>query len=126
MSQQFDVLVVEDEPVVLRAAERILHTEDLTTESALDAESAVERLSRNNFQVVLSDLMLPGSSGFDLIDRVREHDSSAQFIVITGYATIENALESFVRGAFDFIPKPFDPGELLGVVHRAIRFRKRT
>lgn len=126
MSKQFDVLVVEDEPVVLKAAERILRTNELTTEYASDAESAVDRLSTNQYRVVLSDLKLPGSSGFDLIDRVNESDPTAQFIVITGYATIENALEAFRLGAFDFIPKPFDPGELLGVVCRALRFREQT
>ena len=126
MSRQFDVLVVEDESVVLKAAERILGTNDLTAEWASDAESAVERLSTNQYKVVLSDLKLPGASGFDLIDRVKENDPTAQFIVITGYATIENALEAFRLGAFDFIPKPFDPGELLGVVTRALRFRERS
>lgn len=126
VSKQFDVLVVEDEPVVLRAAKRILRADDLTTEYAVDAESAVERLSTHHYKVVLSDLKLPGASGFDLIDRVKESDPTAQFIVITGYATIENALEAFRLGAFDFIPKPFDPSELLGVVSRALRFRERS
>lgn len=125
MSRQFDVLVIEDEPVVLKAAERILRTAELTAEWASDAESAAERLSTSQYKVVLSDLMLPGASGFDLIDSVKASDPTAQFIVITGYATIENALEAFRLEAFDFIPKPFDPGELLGVVTRALRYRER-
>jgi len=126
VKKQFDILVVEDEPVVLKAAERILGADDLTIECAVDAESAVERLSTNHYKVVLSDLKLPGSSGFELIARVNDSDPTTQFIVITGYATIENALEAFRLGAFDFIPKPFDPSELLGVVSRALRFRERS
>jgi glycine cleavage system H protein len=74
--------------------------------------------------VVISDLMLPGGSGFDVIELARSRSPATQVIVITGYATLDNAIRSFTLGAFDVIPKPFDVGELLGVVCRALRFRE--
>ena len=118
-----DVLIVEDEPVVLEAAERVLGRAGITTDSAHDVDSALAKMRADTFKIVLCDLKLPGASGFDLFDHVHIPATPPEIVMITGYATLENALESFRLGAFDFIPKPFEPSELLGVVRRALRFR---
>lgn len=125
MRSGFDVLLVEDEPVVREAAARILRPEGLTLDRVEDVDGALARLRKADYRVVLSDLMLPGFSGFDLLDRVTGERPQLPVILITGYATIENALAAFKRGAFDFLPKPFDVAELLGVVRRAIRATER-
>ncbi len=119
---QTDVLIVEDEPVVQMAAQRVLNRAGITTDSAVDVDSAIAKMRADTYKLVLCDLKLPGSSGFELIDHTRTLTAAPEIVMITGYATLENALESFQLGAFDFIPKPFDPRELLGVVRRAIRF----
>lgn len=119
---QTDVLIVEDEPVVQIATERVLNRAGITTDLASDADVARTKLQAGTFKLVLCDLKLPGASGFDLIDLAMALSAPPEIVMITGYATLENALESFQLGAFDFIPKPFDPRELLGVVRRAIRF----
>lgn len=121
MSPAFDVLLVEDEPVVREAAARILRPEGLTVDRVEDVAGALGRLRRAEHRVVLCDLMLPGFSGFDLLERVAGERPQLPVILITGYATIENALAAFKKGAFDFLPKPFDVPELLGVVRRAIQ-----
>jgi len=121
MSAEFDVLLVEDEPVVREAAARILRPEGITVDRAEDVEGALGRLRRSRHRLVLSDLMLPGFSGFDLLERLAEERPELPVIVLTGYATIENALAAFKKGAFDFLPKPFDVPELLGLVRRALR-----
>jgi glycine cleavage system H lipoate-binding protein/CheY-like chemotaxis protein len=90
-----------------------------------EVADAVARLRQTDYRVVLSDLMLPGFSGFDLLDRVASDRPSVPVVLITGYATIENALHAFERGAFDFLPKPFDVAELLGVTRRALRASER-
>jgi CheY-like chemotaxis protein/glycine cleavage system H lipoate-binding protein len=122
MSDELDILVIEDELVVQEAADRVLRLEGLGVDRAMDSESAVDMVRRNEYKVILSDLMLPGASGFDIIELINTTRPAAQVIVITGYATLENAVRSFQLGVFDFIPKPFDFGELLGVVRRALRY----
>lgn len=120
---QTDVLIVEDEPVVQMAAERVLNRAGITTDSTPEMETAIAKLRADIYKLVLCDLKLPGASGFELFDHARALASPPEIVMVTGYATLENALESFQLGAFDFIPKPFDARELLGVVRRAIRFR---
>lgn len=119
MSELREILVVEDEQVVLEAARRILAGEGIGVDLAADGGRAAEALRQHPYRVVLCDLMLPGSSGFTLLEQSRPSPAT-QFVVITGFATLENAIESFRRGAFDFLPKPFEADELLGVVRRAL------
>jgi CheY-like chemotaxis protein/glycine cleavage system H lipoate-binding protein len=119
---QTDVLIVEDEPVVQEAAERVLSRAGITTDSAVDVDTALAKLRADTYKLLLCDLKLPGASGFELFDHVHALAAPPEIVMITGYATLENALESFQLGAFDFIPKPFEPRELLGAVRRAIRF----
>jgi CheY-like chemotaxis protein/glycine cleavage system H lipoate-binding protein len=126
MKEWLDVLIIEDEPVVQRATERILGPEGIDIDQAFDAETAAAKLRQNRYKVVLSDLMLPGSSGFAMMELARAEEPATQVIMITGYATLEHAIQSFNLGAFDFIPKPFDVPELLGVVRRALRFFDNT
>lgn len=121
MTPGFDVLLVEDDPVVHEAAARILSLEGLTVDRTEDVSTAVARLRAAEYRMILSDLMLPGFSGFDLLDRLANDRPQLPVVLITGYATIENALHAFKHGAFDFLPKPFDVAELLGVVRRALR-----
>lgn len=120
MSASYDVLLVEDEPVVREAATRILRPEGISVDRVEDVTGALGRIRKAEHRVVLCDLMLPGFSGFDLLERVAGEKPQLPVILITGYATIENALASFRKGAFDFLPKPFDVPELLGVVRRAL------
>lgn len=121
---EIDVLLAEDESVVCRAAERILGSEGLRVESASSSGEARERLLQRAYRVLLCDLMLPGGSGFEVVELARTHQPDLQTIVITGFATADNALRAFAEGVFDFLPKPFDWNELLGVVDRALRFRE--
>jgi PAS domain S-box-containing protein len=80
----------------------------------------LELLKNDNFQILLLDLMMPGISGMEVLKAVQETHPDLLVIVITGYATIENAVEGMKNGAYDFIPKPFTPDQLRIVVRRAI------
>lgn len=120
MTTRFDILLVEDDPVVREAAARILQDARLQVDRAEDVESAVAALRESEHSVILADLMLPGFSGFDLLERVAHDRSRLPVVLITGYATIDNALRAFKSGAFDFLPKPFDVAELMGVTRRAL------
>lgn len=122
MAESPTVLIVEDEPVVLKVAGMALAAAGITFAKATDVAGARERIATTPFKVVLTDLKLPGESGLELLRSTRELATPPEVIVITGYATTENALLSFELGAFDFIPKPFDAEELTSVTERALRF----
>lgn len=125
MGSEFDILVVEDEPVVVEAARKILTAEGFKVDAVQDGESVIQKLKeQNHYKLILSDLMLPKLSGFDLLAQVKKTHPEIPIIVITGYATLDNAITSFKMGAFDFIPKPFDVEELLAVVQRALNYKK--
>jgi CheY-like chemotaxis protein len=121
MNEQFDILIVENEQVIVEAARKILIPESLIIDEASSSEIALEKLQQNKYKLIISDLMLPRISGVDLIKKVKDNDPEIPIIIITGYAMLENAVKCFKLGAFDFIPKPFDIEELLGVVYRAMK-----
>ena len=121
-----DVLLAEDEPVVCRAVERILGSTGLTAEVTGTLVETLDRLRTTAFQILICDLMLPDGSGFEALAAARNRQPDLQTIVITGFATANNAVRSLARGAFDYLPKPFDPTELLGVVDRALHYRSRV
>lgn len=125
MREQADVLIVEDEAVVRGAARRILADEGLSVAQAETGPAALQALESLSCRLVLCDLMLPDVSGFELIPRLVERAPETPVVVITGYATVRNALEVFALGSFDFLPKPFDVPELVGVVRRGLRYRDR-
>jgi CheY-like chemotaxis protein/glycine cleavage system H lipoate-binding protein len=122
MMESREILIVEDEPVVLESARRILEAEGLSVDLASDAATAFDLLRKGPYKVVLCDLMLPGSSGFRILESLQRDYPGTESITITGYATREHAIESFRLGVFDFLPKPFDVDELLAVVTRALFF----
>ncbi len=117
-----EVLIVEDEAVVLLVAGKALAAHDISCAESRDFEGAAAQLSSSSFKVVLTDLKLPGTSGFEVIRLAAALSPPPPVITVTGYATIETILESFRLGSFDFLPKPFDVDELMSVVERAMHF----
>ncbi|MFZ5518931.1 MAG: response regulator [Candidatus Zhuqueibacterota bacterium] len=120
------ILLVEDELVVAEAARRILSVEGFHVDMAQSAEGAFDKLDKNQYQLILSDLMLPGKSGIEVIEYARKLNATIPIIIITGYASHANAVKIFRTGAFDCIPKPFDFEELAGVIFRAKKFSERA
>lgn len=121
---EHDILIVDDEPVVTGAARRILGAEGYSLDLAVDRQTCLERVRSNRYRLVLCDLMLPGVRGFELVSELQEHQPGVPVVMISGYATSQNAVGAFKTGAFDFIPKPFDMAELLGVTRRALDFER--
>ncbi|PJB42414.1 MAG: hybrid sensor histidine kinase/response regulator, partial [Deltaproteobacteria bacterium CG_4_9_14_3_um_filter_44_9] len=76
-----------------------------------------------SFDILLLDLMMPGISGMEVLDAIHSIDRSLIVIVITGYATVESAVEAMKKGAYDFIAKPFTPDQLRIVVRRGVEKR---
>ena len=117
---RLNVLVVDDEEHIRMAVERILRRLDCGVLQAPNGERALAVLQEHDVAVVLLDLKMPGMDGMEVHSRIREAGYNVQVIIITGYATLETAIEAMKQGAFDFIPKPFDKDHLALVVDRAL------
>jgi CheY-like chemotaxis protein/glycine cleavage system H lipoate-binding protein len=122
MAEKQKVLVVDDEPVIIESAKKVLGTEGFAVRAATDAETALDMLHAETPDLILIDLKLPNLSGMELLEIVQKEFPQIAAIVTTGYTTVDNAVESLQKGAFDFLPKPFSFDELLGIVQRACRF----
>ncbi|MGA7105052.1 MAG: response regulator [Candidatus Deferrimicrobiaceae bacterium] len=113
------LLVVDDEQDIRDASERILSRIGYQVQKASRGDEALDILNKNSIDIVLLDLKMPGMDGMEVLARIRERSTEIQVIVITGYATVETAIEAMKQGAYDFIPKPFEPDQLRIVVNRA-------
>ena len=123
-SQEYRVLVVDDERDIRDGSERILTRKGYKVTTASNGEEALERVKETEFAIVLLDLKMPGMDGLEVLRLIRESHPETLVIVITGYATIETAIEAMKRGAYDFMPKPFKPDQLRIVVDRAIELKQ--
>ena len=113
------VLIVDDEEGIREGSERILSRMGCRVFKASRGEEGLEILKMEKISIVLLDMKMPGMDGMEVLKRIRELDETILVIVITGFATVETAIEAMKRGAYDFIPKPFEPDQLRIVVNRA-------
>ncbi len=118
------ILVVDDESSMRKMLEILFTGVGYHVECAEDAEAALKAMSRSPFDLILSDIRMPGLSGLDLLKRLREEDSETDVILMTAYASTESAIEALKLGAFDYITKPFQVEELVNIVRHA--FEKKT
>ncbi len=114
------VLVVDDEMVVCQSVKKILNKKNLEVDTALSASEALDKIPIGNYDVVITDLMMPEITGMQLLETIKTKEPHISVIMITGYATIRTAVQAIKLGAFDYIPKPFTPEELSSVTLRAL------
>jgi DNA-binding NtrC family response regulator len=117
------ILVVDDQKTVCEGVGKILTKRGCSVERTYDGRSALELLDRNKFDLVIADLMMPRVSGMELLRYVKERHPDVQVVMITGYASIDSAVEATKNGAAGFVPKPFTPEELAVVVENALARR---
>jgi len=125
MPNQVNILVIDDEQIMREGCSRILSKDGLVVICAENGNLGLEEIKGRpeNIDVILLDLMMPGMSGMEVLDHIRTIDPNLLVIVITGYATVESAVEAMKKGAYDFIPKPFTPDQLRIIVRRALERR---
>jgi signal transduction histidine kinase len=125
MLPQTNILVIDDEQIMRDGCSRILSKDGWSVFTAENGKKGLEEIQGRpeSLDVILLDLMMPGMSGMEVLDQVRTIDPNLLVIVITGYATVESAVEAMKKGAYDFIPKPFTPDQLRIVVRRALERR---
>jgi nitrogen-specific signal transduction histidine kinase/DNA-binding response OmpR family regulator len=117
------ILVVDDEPGVVAACVRALSRVGYVVEGVEDGEAALNRLEEEGFDLLLTDLRMPGRDGLELMALAKELDPHLSVVMITGYGTMDDALRAIGLGAQGFLLKPFDPGELVDVVQDSLRRR---
>jgi len=124
MNSQANILVVDDEETMRDSCQQALSQDGNRVEVAEDGSTALAMLEKESFDLVILDLKMPGLSGMEVLEKVKEEYPEVVVVVITGYATIESAVEAMKKGAYDFIPKPFTPDSLRVIVKRALEKRR--
>src|SRR4030042_2257783 len=109
--------------IVCESCQRILEEEGYEVEITLSGKEAFEKMKSNPFDIVITDLKMPGMDGMEVLKTFRKEYPDAIIIMITGFSTVETAVEAMKIGAFDYIPKPFTPDEVSVVVKKALEKR---
>ena len=118
------VLVVDDEPVIIRSCDRILTSEGIEVKGVTSGQDGLEMAESNRFDAVLLDLKMPDMNGMEILRRLKRTKPEVTVIIITGYPSVDTAVEALKLGAFDYVPKPFTPEELTEKVMRALRLQE--
>jgi two-component system response regulator HydG len=117
------VLVVDDEPGIVDSLQKILERESLRVLGAGSGGEALDLIRREPVSVLITDLMMPGMSGLDLLKASRSVSPETETVLMTAYGTVENAVEAMKQGAYDFVTKPIKRAHLLRVVGKALEKR---
>jgi two-component system response regulator PilR (NtrC family) len=120
------ILVVDDEQSMREFLEIFFRRENYEVVTAGDVDSALLAIEADDFDVVISDIQMPGHSGLELLDAVMEHSSETVVIMITAFATTETAIAAMRQGAYDYVTKPFKVDELRVVIEKALEKRLLT
>lgn len=118
------ILVIDDEEGIRKGCQRVLEEIGLNVETASGFQDGLKRIAAGQYDLILLDVMMPDGQGVDLLTPIRECDPETVVVVITGYATVELAVETIKRGAYDFIPKPFTADQLIMTVNRGLERRR--
>ncbi len=117
---KYSILIVDDEENVRKLLQKIFLKENYITHTASNAEDALHIIDTFQVDVVITDIKMPGISGIELLNKIREIDTSIQVIMITAFATLETAIDALKMGAKDYITKPFNLEDILFSVRKLI------
>ena len=123
-NERVRTLILDDEPIVTKRLKSALEKKGYGVETFTQSSSALKRIQEEKFDIVITDLKMEGLSGMEFLEEVKKRWPETEVIVITGFATMETAKESFKKGVFDFLAKPFKLGEILDIVAKAVEHLK--
>jgi two-component system NtrC family response regulator len=121
MVENARILVVDDDENIRKVLATILEEEGYTVDEAEDAKKAIEKTKRNVYNLALIDIRLPDMEGIELLTKMKETVPRMRKIIITGYPTLQNAIEAVNRGADAYILKPFDMDKVLATIKEQLR-----
>jgi len=115
-----NILVVDDELSMREFLKILLEREGHETFTAADGAKAIDAFKKENFDLIISDIRMPGMGGLPLLEKIKEMDSSVPVILVTAYASPEDAVLAMKNGAFDYITKPFKVDEIKNIIKSAL------
>jgi two-component system response regulator PilR (NtrC family) len=118
------VLVVDDEENIREVLSNYLESMNYEVQTAEDGQDALDKYRKGDFDLIISDLLMPNIDGLELLKRIRNIDKEVIFLMITGYPSIETAVDAIKKGAYDYITKPFHMEDVKLRIERA--FEKRS
>jgi len=126
MSERAKILVIDDQESMRDSCQQTLSRKGYEVDTANNGAQGLVLLEEKSYDLVILDLKMPGFNGLEVLKKIKEDNPEIVVVVITGYATIESAVEAMKYGAFDFIPKPFTPESFRLIVKRALNTREIT
>ena len=124
MENKASFMIVDDESVVRDSLSKWFEEEGYAVDTAASAREALLKLAQQHWDLALLDIKMPGMDGLELQRKIREVNADLIIIIMTGYASVETAVQALKDGAYDYIMKPFDPDDLAHVVHKALEHRR--
>jgi NADH-quinone oxidoreductase subunit E/NADP-reducing hydrogenase subunit HndA len=125
MSDDIKILVVDDEPIVIRSCEAVLKAEGFNVESTLSGKDAILKMEQQPYDLVITDLKMPEVDGITLIKWIKQNRPDTGVVIITGYPSQDTMKDALDIGIIDYVPKPFTPSVLTDVTRRAVEWIKR-
>jgi DNA-binding NtrC family response regulator len=120
---KINLLVVDDEQGLCAGIQEALRREGYVVDATTDPQAALKLARSQLYNLVISDLKMPGLSGIEFMSQVRAHNRDTLFILMTAYGTVENAVEAMKQGAYDYLPKPLDMKRLRALVQKSLEFQ---
>lgn len=124
MYGQANILVIDDDEAIRDLCQQVFSRDGNRVVAAEDGLIGLTRFKKESFDLIILDFKMPGLGGMDVLNEIKGDDPEAIVIVITGYSTIESAVEAMKNGAYDFVPKPFTPDSLRLIARRALEKKK--
>jgi len=118
------VLIIDDEESIRDSCERVLTREGLQVTTAADGPDAFKLIDKWAYDLILLDLVIPGATGMEILRKIKATDQEAVVIIISGYGTVQSAVEAMKLGAYDFLTKPFTPNDLRKTVKQGLEKRR--
>ncbi len=118
-SQSLNVMVVDDDHRMCQLIEELIKQKGINLSTHTRPEDALKALSEKEMDIIITDLMMPGVDGMDILRQAKKNNPDSTVIVITGYGTVGSAVEAMKAGAYDYIEKPFEPDEFVILFNRA-------
>ena len=117
----YRILVVEDDQKMKDGLQYIMRKEGYFVDAVNSGEAALKKIKAVEYDLIISDLKLPGISGMDVLKAIKQYDKNVFFIIITAYGKVDNAVSAMKEGAEDYILKPFDMEEMRLVVKKPLK-----
>ncbi len=119
-----NILVVDDDPDIREVLKDRLDSLGYRVQLASNGKECLDLLEKQNLQLILLDIEMPAMSGLQVLKEIRNRELEPTVVMITAYGTIERAVEAMKQGAYDFIPKPFEPDHVALIVQKALEREK--